>query len=161
MQVCTSVQTDNHASTPPLSFLQAGCHSCHPTNSVKDLRCNIRWLYSVLVQWEILPSETEPDVRFNSTDVYLVDYSTLTALNNRVSNFYPVHFLFIVIVTAEHLWTDIDVASYWTAMLIQLTVTSIGNHIQTLQQTCIHNLSTCFSFQPPKINNFHPCICIM
>jgi len=24
-------QTDNHASTPPLSFLQAGCPSCHPT----------------------------------------------------------------------------------------------------------------------------------
>jgi len=27
MQVCTSLQTDNHASTPPLSFLQAGCPS--------------------------------------------------------------------------------------------------------------------------------------
>jgi len=35
MQVCTSLQTDNHASTPPLTFLQAGCPSCHPTNSVK------------------------------------------------------------------------------------------------------------------------------
>jgi len=34
MQVCTSLQTDNHASTPPLSFLQAGCPSCRPTNSV-------------------------------------------------------------------------------------------------------------------------------
>jgi len=30
MQVCTSLQTDNHASTPPLSFLQAGCPSCRP-----------------------------------------------------------------------------------------------------------------------------------
>jgi len=38
MQVCTSFQTDNHASTPPLSFLQAGCPSCHPTNSVKALK---------------------------------------------------------------------------------------------------------------------------
>jgi len=37
MQVCTSLQTDNHANTPPLSFLQAGCPSCHPTNSVKAL----------------------------------------------------------------------------------------------------------------------------
>jgi len=35
MQVCTSLQTDNHASNPPLSFLQAGCPSCRPTNSVK------------------------------------------------------------------------------------------------------------------------------
>ena len=28
MQVCTSLQTYNHASTPPLNFLQAGCPSC-------------------------------------------------------------------------------------------------------------------------------------
>ena len=38
MQVCTSHQTDNHASTPPLCFLQAGCPSCRPTNSVKALK---------------------------------------------------------------------------------------------------------------------------
>jgi len=38
MQVCTSLQTDNHASTPPLSFLQAGCPSCHRTNSIKALK---------------------------------------------------------------------------------------------------------------------------
>jgi len=37
MQVCTTLQTDNHASTPLLSFLQAGCPSCRPTNSVKAL----------------------------------------------------------------------------------------------------------------------------
>ena len=35
MQVCSSLQTDNHNNTPPLSFLQAGCPSCSPTNSVK------------------------------------------------------------------------------------------------------------------------------
>jgi len=38
MQVCTSLQTDNHDSTQPLIFLQAGCPSCHPTNSVKALK---------------------------------------------------------------------------------------------------------------------------
>jgi len=38
MQVCTSFQTDNHASTSPLSFLQAGCSSCCPTNSIKALK---------------------------------------------------------------------------------------------------------------------------
>ena len=39
--ICKSAsrfQTDNHASTPPLSFLQAGCPSCRPTNSVKALK---------------------------------------------------------------------------------------------------------------------------
>jgi len=38
MQVCTLLQTDNHASTPPLSFLQATCPSCRPTNSIKALK---------------------------------------------------------------------------------------------------------------------------
>ena len=35
MQVCISLQTDNHASTPPLSFF------CRPTNSVKALKANL------------------------------------------------------------------------------------------------------------------------
>jgi len=38
MQVCTLLQTDDHASNPPLSFLQAGCPSCRTTNSVKALK---------------------------------------------------------------------------------------------------------------------------
>jgi len=42
MQVCTLLQTDNHASTPPLSFLHAGCPSCHPTNSVKALKAKTK-----------------------------------------------------------------------------------------------------------------------
>jgi len=41
MQVCTSLQTDNQASTPLLSFLQAGCPSCRPTNSVKALKAGV------------------------------------------------------------------------------------------------------------------------
>jgi len=32
---------DNHASIPPLSFLQAGCPSCRPTNSVKALKAAV------------------------------------------------------------------------------------------------------------------------
>jgi len=40
--ICTSLQTDNHKSTSPLKFLQAGCLSCCPTNGVKaltDIEC--------------------------------------------------------------------------------------------------------------------------
>ena len=36
MQICTLLQTDNHASNPPLRFLHAGCPSCRPTNSVRQ-----------------------------------------------------------------------------------------------------------------------------
>ena len=50
MQVCTSLQTDNHTSTSPLSFLQAGCPSCHPTNSVKALKATINRIHTI-IQW--------------------------------------------------------------------------------------------------------------
>ena len=36
--ICTSLQTDNHASTSSLNLLQAGCSSWRPTNSVKALK---------------------------------------------------------------------------------------------------------------------------
>jgi len=39
MQVCISLQTDNHASTPPLkSFLQAGCPSCRSILNISKFR---------------------------------------------------------------------------------------------------------------------------
>jgi len=44
IQVCILLQTDNHASTPSLSFLLAGCPSCYPTNSVKALKAPKNYL---------------------------------------------------------------------------------------------------------------------
>jgi len=41
LQVCNSLQTDNDASTPPLSFLQAGWPSCRPTNNFKALKASV------------------------------------------------------------------------------------------------------------------------
>ena len=38
MQVCTSLQTDNHANTSIHSFLQARCPSCSPKNSFDGLK---------------------------------------------------------------------------------------------------------------------------
>jgi len=49
MQVCISLQTDNHACTPPLSFLQARCPSYHPTNSVKALKAQVTNKHTVIV----------------------------------------------------------------------------------------------------------------
>jgi len=62
MQVCTWLQTHNHASTPPLIFLQPGCPSCRPTNSVKALKASFQVtelnIISERLQW--LP-EVESD----------------------------------------------------------------------------------------------------
>jgi len=52
MQVCTSLQTNNHASTPSLSFLQAGCPSCRPTNSVKALKA-ANWITRLMPSYMI------------------------------------------------------------------------------------------------------------
>jgi len=38
--ISTSLQTDNHASTSSLNFLQAGCASWRPANSVKAVKTN-------------------------------------------------------------------------------------------------------------------------
>ena len=76
-QVCTSLQTDNHASTPPLSFLQAGCPSCRPTNSVnapKALQlfptlsikhCDIKCRNTETLNIGILASERQCNTRNN------------------------------------------------------------------------------------------------
>ena len=57
MQVCTLLQTDNHASTSPLSFLQAGCPSCRPTNSVKALKAKGNQ-HAAIILWIVLLSNS-------------------------------------------------------------------------------------------------------
>ena len=59
MQICTSLQTNNHASTSLLSLLQAGCPSCRPTNSVKALK----------------------DVRIGARGIEIVNFTTAAALS--------------------------------------------------------------------------------
>jgi len=50
MQVCTSLQTNNHAST---HFLQTGCPSCRPTNSVKALKAKVMLYCSLNSEHEL------------------------------------------------------------------------------------------------------------
>jgi len=40
--ICKSVPRSRQITTPPLSFLQAGCPSCRPTNSIKALKADFR-----------------------------------------------------------------------------------------------------------------------
>jgi len=45
MQVCISLQTDNHVSTQPLGFIQARGPSCRPTNTVKALKATELYIF--------------------------------------------------------------------------------------------------------------------
>ena len=84
VQVCTSLQTDNHASTPPLSFLQAGCPSCRQTNSVKALKA----LFDINISQILFVFRTVVDTRkhylcvrfvepWNNLNCATVDFSSL------------------------------------------------------------------------------------
>jgi len=68
MQDCTSLQTDNHASTLPLSFLQAGCPSCRPTNSVKALKALTTYIKSQ-TDTRQLHATNEPLYHVHSSDI--------------------------------------------------------------------------------------------
>jgi len=72
MQVCTSLQADNHARTPPLSFLQAGCPSCRPANSIKALKaysdCGKEAI--ILLSGVLLPAEA--NVKFGNHLLHIV-----------------------------------------------------------------------------------------
>ena len=90
MQVCNSLQTDNHASTPPLSFLQAGCPSCRPTNSVKALQApaslSVLYVRSTLGITELL---------FECMDyAYLLYYVCCGILLNSVALLIPLLFAY-------------------------------------------------------------------
>ena len=76
MQVCTSLQTDDYASTPLLSFLQARCPSCSPTNSVKALKATFYLLLENSVTGNLCSSVQAMYVyccRFAVSCVTLVD----------------------------------------------------------------------------------------
>jgi len=70
-QVCTSLQADNHASTPPPSFLQTGCPSCRSTNSVMKtfLRFYSHQVFNVLYIFEcfIIKENIYTNLTQNST----------------------------------------------------------------------------------------------
>jgi len=51
IQVCMSLQTDNHAGTPSLTFLQAGRPSCHPTNRIKALKESLVFIAKPKMVW--------------------------------------------------------------------------------------------------------------
>jgi len=72
MQVCTSIQTDNHASTPPLSFLQAGCPSCRPTNSIK-----------ALTRLDYINTYSHCD---GKQVIHIINFSVVTVTNNFLFN---------------------------------------------------------------------------
>ena len=85
MQVCTSLQTDNHASTSPLSFLQAGCRMlfltpnqyCHNIEgtmlNVKALNAMLKCLYIFQIKYmeAILSKSTRKQLWFEITKMLI------------------------------------------------------------------------------------------
>jgi len=91
MQVCTSLQTGNHASNPPLSFLQAGCPSCCLTNSVKALKATVQHTNA-----QLKPTYSR-SVFMDIFSVFRVRTSTihsvqcLSTYNTQIINYFTLH----------------------------------------------------------------------
>jgi len=71
---------DNHASIPPLNFLQARCPTCHPANSVKTLKANTLSLFKLIFAFELSFCELLNFELLNSAFI-------VTATTKRVLNF--------------------------------------------------------------------------
>ena len=121
MQVCTSLQTDNHASTPPLCFLQAGCPSCRPTNSVKALKALITQttgkLFVFWMYWMIQ----------SQSSCCIETLWTFTA-NIRLHSFMSLNVYFELLFAAEFLLTN---------------VTRKPSSLCELQQMCLELIIPC------------------
>ena len=86
MQVCITLQTDNHASTPPLSFLQAGCPSCRPTNSIKALKAEAL-LHSSYYLFSFLSSFVLSICFFLTPSLLLFSYITYRNIARHIALF--------------------------------------------------------------------------
>jgi len=74
---------DNHTSTPPLSFLQAGRPSCHPTNSVKALKA---YEYKSFKIWHLAQSKLHPNQNSSTIKQLLnCDYDASTPVKITVT----------------------------------------------------------------------------
>ena len=82
MEIYTSLETTNHASTPPLSFLQAGCPSCRPTNSVKALKDSA---YLIIIIIRVFQRMLQLFVRLDRDADALVTLLELHQLSDEVS----------------------------------------------------------------------------
>jgi len=49
MQVCTSLHTDDHTSTPSLNFFTGRMPSCSQTNGIKALKASTKSAYSTAI----------------------------------------------------------------------------------------------------------------
>jgi len=99
MQVCTSLQTDNHASTPPLSFLEAVCPSCRPTNSVKALCILSINRISTLLQDTIKQCKKMPYIHSSDQSYH---YDSLNFITNVHLNKLKIIMIFLCIFASEH-----------------------------------------------------------
>ena len=112
MQVCTSLQTDNHASTPPLKFFTGRMPLLRPTNSVKALKAFL--LTIILAKMLLLTALTEPLDKNGSVCskkkrfVYYSDVTLTTARSsqlpcqNHCDADFPCLFHFVAVISARN-----------------------------------------------------------
>ena len=146
MQVCTSLQTDNHASSPPLSFLQAGCPSCRQTNSVKALKATHRHVESCCLVVTLLcailrvPQTVQDCVLYYYLSKMSANYKQLVRrhLSKRRTKPQKVGLLtYCILILSLHRWLELLLFDYFNTTVTDSTVlqplyksTCVNRHLQ-------------------------------
>ena len=66
--ICTSLQTDNHHQQLVTQFLQAGCSSCRPNNSVKALKAQGHGHKCTIFELAVWDRQTDRRTDCSNTD---------------------------------------------------------------------------------------------
>jgi len=88
--ISTSLQTDNHASTSSLSFLQAGCSSGCPIKSVKALKAPLfchanNTTYGHSIQNRSVWRRSSPPIFWLSTEEIKLTYNKIKQHKNKMA----------------------------------------------------------------------------
>ena len=99
--ICTSLQTDNHASTSSLKFLQAGCPSCCPTISVKALK--VKHLMSTYIDdWFYVGQTDALETGYRTFRITMI-YLGSSLVNRRMQNYFSVKCKYCHKIKVRHL----------------------------------------------------------
>ena len=139
MLVCTSLQTENHTNSPPLSFLQAGCPSCCPTNSVKARKTSTRKVEKIdqmpdipcILEWAGDVSQNAPSPRGSRPHLTGPPESTSQTASRSVQLFLQ---------RSQLWWTDrqTDRPRYKSRLHLMLCTPMWRNNIKTLTSTTLY-----------------------
>jgi len=137
---------DTHANIPPLSFLQAGCPSCCPTNSIKTvfgwvhlLLWGLGWWDSCLYVWRV---RNRLSLTGNHALYLIINKRTVASMSETIGRLYQTEqdedgFLYVTY-TSQEAFGALPLPPVWLVVLLLLACVCVS-----VLDACIIPLSLC------------------